>query len=122
MTGSFTVELAEAPDVVERNGWAAQRLIAGVDSLGPGEMKRRPEQHGRMAVRQHKAISIRPDRVLRVKAKNAIPDGIDKRRKRHGGPGMSGLSLLNCVNRKCTNGIDAQLIELCGRKSFNCRY
>src|SRR5215469_7863825 len=75
-----------------------------------------------MAVRQNKTISIGPDGILRIEAKNAIPDGIDKRRKRHGGAGMSGLSLLHCVNRERTNGIDAQLIQLCSGQSLNVGY
>src|SRR5262249_21986696 len=98
MTGSFAVELAEIADIVERDGSLSEPFVVGIDGLRSSEMKRRPEQHGGMTVRQHETISIGPDRILRVETKSAVPDRINKRRKRHRGSGMAGFSLLDCVD------------------------
>src|SRR5215475_6433091 len=64
-----------------------------------------------MAVREYESITIGPDRILRVEAQDAIPDRIDQRRERHRRAGVSGFGLLHRVDRKCANGVDAQLIE-----------
>jgi hypothetical protein len=50
MAGSLAVELAEAANIVERDRRLPQSFIVGIHGLNAGEMKRRPEQHGGMAV------------------------------------------------------------------------
>src|SRR5207249_2695280 len=62
--------------------------------------------------REHEAIAVGPDRVLRVEAHDAVPNGVDQRGERHRCAGVSGFSRLHRVDRKRANGIDAQLIEL----------
>src|SRR5882672_1137465 len=64
-----------------------------------------------MAVREDEAITIGPDRILRIEAQDAIPDRIDQRRESHRRDGVSGYGLLHRVDRKRANGVDAQLIE-----------
>src|SRR5215472_1387726 len=64
-----------------------------------------------MAIREDEAITIGPDRILRIEAQDAIPDRIDQWRERHRRAGVPGFGLLHRVDRKRTNGVDAQLIE-----------
>src|SRR5262249_50091076 len=114
VSGSLAVKLAEMPDIVERDRRLSHGFILGVDSLYSGEMKHGPQQHRGVTIRQHEAITIGPDRILWIEAEDAIPDRVDKWSQRHGCAGMSGLSLLHGVDRKRADGVDAQLIELCG--------
>src|SRR4029077_1472750 len=99
--------------------WLAHRFIVRVYGFNAGEMESGPEQHRGMAVREDEAIAIRPDRILRVKTHDAIPNRVDERRERHGRAGMSGLGLLHGIDRERANGVDAQLIELWGCQSVN---
>src|ERR1700723_811564 len=122
MAGSLAVELAEATDIVERDRRLPQCFVVGIHSLNAGEMERRPEQHRGMAVRQHEAIAIGPDRVLRIEFKDTIPYRIDKRRERHWRSGVSGVGLLHGIDGERANRVDAQLIELCGAQILNWSY
>src|SRR5262249_57167161 len=115
MTGSLAIQLSEVAYVVERNGWLANRFVLGIHRLDAGEMKGAPQEHGGMAVRQDEAIAIRPNGILWIEPQHAVPDGIDKWRKRHGSTRVSGFGLLHGVNRQGADRVDAQLIELCGR-------
>ena len=62
MAGRLAVELAEAADVVERHRGLPQRLIFGVHRLRLGEVEHGPEQHRGVAVGEHEAIAVGPDR------------------------------------------------------------
>src|SRR5512145_2438399 len=75
-----------------------------------------------MAVREDEAITIGPDRILRIEAQDAIPDRIDQRRERHRRAGVSGFGLLHRIDRKRANGVDAQLIEfrICQMVHISC--
>src|SRR5262245_33997287 len=75
-----------------------------------------------MTVRKHEPITIRPDRILRVEAHDAVPDRVDHRRQRHRRARVSGLSLLDGVNRKRANGVDTQLIDFGLRSRFGYRH
>src|ERR1700731_1333136 len=85
-------------------------------------MERRPKQHGGMAVRQHEAIAIGPDRVLWIEFEDTIPYRIDERRERHRRSGVPGIGLLHGIDGKRANRIDAQLIKLCGAQILNWSY
>src|SRR5215471_7461518 len=122
MPRSFAVELAEAPNVVECDRRLPQRFVVGIHGLNAGEMKRRPEQHRGMTVREYEAIAIGPDRVLRIKFEGTIPYRIDQRRERHWRSGVSGVGLLDRIDGKCANRVDAQLIKFCGAQILNWRY
>src|SRR5262245_4515577 len=111
VTRRLAVELSETPDVVERYGRFSQPFIFGINSAGASEMKCRPQQHRSMAVRKYEAITIGPDRIVRIKAQDPIPDRIDQWRQCHRRAWVSGLGLLHGVDRKRANGVDAKLIE-----------
>src|SRR5215813_537409 len=83
-------------------------------------MERRPEQHRSMAVREHEAITIWPDRIVRVETQDTVPDRIYQRRERHRRAGVPGFGLLNRVDRKRADGVDAQLIKLLVCQMINC--
>src|SRR5215472_3954035 len=122
MSRSFAVELAEAPNIVERDRRFSQCFVVGIHGLNAGEMERRPEQHGGMAVRKHEAIAIGPDRVLRIKFERTIPYRIDQRRERHWRSGVSGVGLLHGIDGEGANRVDAQLIEFCGAEVLDWSY
>ena len=107
----FAVELTEVTDIVEGNRRVTESFVIGIHRLGAGEMEHRPEQHRGVTVREHEPIAVGPDRVLRVEAHDAVPDGVDQRGERHRCAGVPGLGLLDRVNRKCADRIDAQLID-----------
>src|SRR5215470_19466981 len=119
MPRSFAVELAEAPNIVERDRRLPQRFVVGIHGLNAGEMKRRPEQHGGMTVREYEAIAIGPDWVLWIKFEGTIPYRIDERRERHRCSGMPGVSLLHGIDGERANRVDAQLIKFCGAQILN---
>jgi hypothetical protein len=106
MSGCPTFELAEVADVIERNRGMAQRLVVGIHRLRPREMEHGPEQHRGVTVGEHEPIAVRPDRVLRIKAHDAVPDRVDQWRKRHGRAWVSGLRLLHRIYRESANRID----------------
>src|SRR5215472_2640995 len=119
MPGSLAVELSESPNIIERNRGLSQSFVVSIHGLNAGEMKRRPEQHRGMAVRQHKAISIGPDRVLWIEFERPIPYRVDDRRERHWRSGMPGVGLLHGINGEGANRVDAQLIKVCGAQILN---
>jgi hypothetical protein len=112
MARGLAADLAKVADVVESDGRLPQRLVFGIHGLGLRKVQHRPQQHGRVAVGQHEAVAIGPDRVLGVEVHHSIPDGVNQRRQRHRRAGMSRLGLLDGVHRKRANGVDAQLIDL----------
>ena len=112
MARRLAVELAEMADVVERDRRLAQALVLGVHRLGAGQMQHRPQQHRGMAVGQHEAVAIRPDRILRIEAHDPVPQRVDQRRQRHRRAGMARLRLLDGVDGQRADRVDRQLIEL----------
>ena len=112
MARRLAAELAEVADIVERHRRLAEPLVVGIDGARAGEMEQRPQQHGRMAVREHEAIAVWPDRILRIEAHDPVPQGVDQRRQRHRRAGMAGVRLLHGIDRQGANAIDRKLVEL----------
>src|SRR6185369_13159175 len=108
VTRRLAVELSETLNVVESYGRFSQSFIFGIHSAGASEMKRRPEQHRSMTVREHEAIPVGPDRILRIESHYSIPERVYQRCQGHRCARMSGLGLLHCVDRKRANGVDAK--------------
>ena len=106
MPGRLAAELAEAADVVERDRRLAQPLVVGVHGPRPGQVQHRPEQHRGVAVREHEAIAVGPDRILRVEAHHAVPERVDQRRERHRRAGVPGLGRLHRIHRERADGVD----------------
>jgi hypothetical protein len=75
-----------------------------------------------MAVREHKAIAIGPDRVLRIEFEDTIPYRIDKRGERHWRSGVPGVGLLYGIDGERATRVDAQCVELCGVQILNWSY
>ena len=98
VTRRLAVELAEPADIIERHRRLPQRFIVRVHSSRTTQMERGPEQHRSMAVRQHEAVSIWPDRILRIKMQHSVPDCIDQRCECHRRTGVSRLGLLDCID------------------------
>ena len=92
------------------DGWS-RRAESAVDRLGAGKMQHRVKHHGGVAVGQHEAVAIWPDRIVGIEAKEALPQREDHRRKRHRRAGVTGIGLLHGIHRQGADGVDAKLIE-----------
>jgi len=112
MARSLAAELAEVTDIVQRHRGLPEPFVFGVHGSGAGEVKHRPQQHRSMTVGEHEAVAVGPNRILRIKAHDPVPQRVDERRKRHRRAGMSGFGLLHGVDRERANRVDRQLIEL----------
>src|SRR4026207_446235 len=115
---SFAVELPEMRDVFEGNRWLTEAFVFSVDRPCAREMEPRPEQHRRMAVREHEPVAVGPDRVLRIEAHDAIPNCVNQRRKGHRRAGVPGFSLLDRIHRERANRVDRRLNHLLVRHGF----
>src|SRR2546426_9988177 len=73
VTRTFTVELAKAFDIVELHRKFTESLILRVDGLHPSEMQHRIQQHRGVTDRQNEAVTIGPDRIIRVKTEKPLP-------------------------------------------------
>ena len=127
MSRTFAVELAEPLDVVERDREFSETFVLGVDCLDAGEVQRRVQQHGSMAVGQNETVAVWPDRIVGVEAQELLPKRIDHRRQCHRRAGMAGIGLLHGIHRERANGVNAKLIDcavLCASASrcLRCRF
>ena len=111
MPWRMTPKLPKAPDIVKGDGRPAQCFVLRIHGLRVRKVKHRPQQHRRVAVRQHEAVATRPDRILRIKTHDSVPERINKRRKRHWRAGMAGVRGLHRVDRQCADGVDRELVE-----------
>jgi hypothetical protein len=78
MTWRFAVQLPKPPGVLKCHRRPSKLLIFGVHRLDAGDVGDGPEEHGGVAIGKHKPVAVGPDRVLRVKTREAIPNRIDQ--------------------------------------------
>ena len=116
MARAFAAELAKGLQIVERDGRGAEPLVALIDRLDAGQMQHRIEQGRGMAGGQHKAVPVGPDRVLRIKSKEILPQRADDRRHRHRRAGMAGFRLLHRIDAQGANGVDTDLVDRAARR------
>src|SRR5439155_21299042 len=100
MARRLAVELAEMADILKCYCRLSEYLVFGVHGSRLRQVECGPDQHRGVTVRQHKAIAIGPDRILRIETEYAVPDGIDEWGEGHRRTGMSGFRLLNGINRE----------------------
>ena len=98
--------------IVEGHRGVPQPLVVRIHGLHFGEAERRPEQHRDMTIREHKPITMGPDRVLRIEPRDAVPERVDQGRERHRRAGVSRVRCLHRMDRKSADGIDTQSIQL----------
>ncbi len=87
MAGRDRVKLAKLPDLLQRQIVAAQ-------------MQQGIQQHGAMAVGQHKAVAIEPSRIGRVMGQMLSPQHLGNIGHAHGRAWMARLRLLDGVGRQ----------------------
>ena len=114
MARALAAELAEPLDIVERDRRLAERLVLGIDRLDAGQMQHGVQQHRRVAVGEHEAVAVRPDRIVRVETQKVLPQRIGHRRQRHRRAGMARIGLLHGVHRQGADGVDAKPVECAG--------
>ena len=108
MAGRLAADLAEALDVVERDRVVAEHFVLRVHRLDAGQMQHRPQQHRRVAVGQHEAVAVGPDRIGGIEAHHAVPQHVRQRRQRHRRAGVAGVGRLHGVDRQRADRVDAQ--------------
>lgn len=64
-----------------------------------------------MSGRKHKPVTVDPSRISGIVPEMAGPEEISGRSHPHGHPGMTGFRLLNCINGKTPDRVDAQFIQ-----------
>ena len=92
----------------------AERLVLRVDRLDAGEVQQRVEQHRRVAGREHEAVAVRPDRVVRGRSGGTAARGVGHRRQRHRRARVARVRLLHRVHRQRADRVDGKLIEVGG--------
>ena len=94
MPRCLAVQLAETPELVDRQVVAAQ-------------MQQRVDEHRRVAIGQHETIAVRPVRMGRVVAQVLSPQGHGHLGHAHGRAGVTGVGLLHRVHGERTQGVGA---------------
>ena len=112
VTGGVGSRLAEALDVVHRDGEVIHLLTVVIDRFHLAQMQHRIEQHRSMACRQNKAITVRPKRVFRIVAQALGPQVVGGGCHSHRGAGMARVRLLDRIDRERADRVDAQLIDI----------
>ncbi len=98
----LAVELAEALELLERQGVAAQ-------------VEQRVEQHGRVPVGEHEAVAVGPGRVGRVVAERPAPEGGGHLGHAHRGAGVAGVGRLHGVHGQGAERVRHGIGEAVGR-------
>src|SRR6266446_5718585 len=112
MPRRFAVQLPESFDLVHRNRWLVQYFAFRRRGPDARQVQRRVQQHRSMASGQHKTIAVRPHRVRRVIPQIFLPKFVHHRSQAHRRTRVSGICLLHSINRKRSNCIDAQLVDV----------
>ena len=92
VAGRFRMELAKVFQFGQR------QIVAG-------QMQQAIQQHRRMTVREHKAVTIIPVRILRIVFKEIIPQDFGDIRHPHRGAGVAGVGFLYGVHAQGANGV-----------------
>ena len=111
---ALRAELPEPLEVVERNRGLTEDLVLGVDGPDAGEMQQRPEESGGVPRRQHEAVAVRPDRIGRIEAEEALPERVRDRRDADRRPRMSRVRRLDRVDAERPDRGDAEVVEVAG--------
>ena len=69
-------------------------------------------EHARVARAEHEAIALRPQRVLRVHAQEALEQRVAQRRQRHRRARMPRVGALDGIHREGANRVDGELAQL----------
>jgi hypothetical protein len=72
-----------------------------------------------MTAGEHEAIAVGPHGLFRVVAKYALPQRVNGWSGSHRRTRVSGIRLLDGINRKCADRVDRKLIDIAARK-FAC--
>ena len=116
MAGTAAVQPPESLDLVERDGQLAGRLAVDL-LLHSGQVQHRVEQHRGMSAGEHKAVSGRPGRVIRVEPQHLVPQGVGHGGQSHGRARMAAVGFFHRVHRQRANGVDGPLLNVDRRLS-----
>ena len=80
-------------------------------ALTPVRCSKRIEQHRGVAGRQHEAVAVGPDRIVRVEAQKSLPQRVGHRRHAPSACRDARIGLLDRIHRQGADGVDAELID-----------
>ncbi len=104
--GGFHAGRVAILGVTRRLGMQLTELLEVVHrQVVAGQVQQCVNQHRAMAVRQHKAVTVRPLGVGGVMAHMVIPQRFSDFRHAHGGTGVAGFGFFDCIHCKCADGI-----------------
>ena len=98
MAGATAVQLAKCFDRIQRDRRLAQRFVVLAHRPDSAQVEQRIEQHRGVADGKHEAVTVRPDRILRIEAQELLPQAVSHRRHRHGRARMAGVGCLHGVH------------------------
>src|ERR1051326_6580865 len=104
MAGRSTLGLAKLSEIFDR------QVITG-------QKQQTIEQCARMPGREHEAVAIGPIRVSRIVPKMTGPQNVGHCRCAQRNAWMSGVRLLDHVDREHPDGVDAETLEIVCRSS-----
>src|SRR5215469_17729615 len=106
------IQLPERLDGIERHRQLAESFVVLADGSDFGQVEQGIKQHGRMANGQHEAIAVRPHGILRIEAKELLPESIGYRRHRHGSSWMSRICCLHSIHGQRADGVDTGQVHV----------
>lgn len=106
------VELPEGLEVVEGHRRTAQHLVLGVDRADTGQVQERPEEGGGVALGEHEAVAVRPDRIGGVEAQKPLPQGVRDGRHPHRRSGVPRIRLLHRVHAQSADRVHRQRVQV----------
>ena len=83
MTGALAVELAKPLYVLERDRRFAEALVFFVDGFDVCQVKDGVSEHRCVTDRQHEPVAVWPDRIIRIKPQEALPQAVGHGGQRH---------------------------------------
>src|ERR1700720_1646893 len=83
MSGGFAADLPEALDLLHRDSRIVCNFSLSIDRAHPGQVERGVKKHRGVPRGQNETVTIWPRGIHGVVAKEALPQGVDHRRKTH---------------------------------------
>ena len=120
MARAVGIQLAEGLQVIEGDRGPAEHLVVGVHRPDAGQVQQRPQQRRGVPLRQHEAVPVRPDRITRVEAEEALPQRVGDRGHTHRGSRVTRVGLLNRVHAQGPDGVDRDRVRFVCRRGAHC--
>jgi hypothetical protein len=98
MPRTAALQLPEVLQILERHRELTECFILPVHGLHPRQVQHRIEKRGGVTGRKHEAVAIRPNRILRIKLQELLPQNIGHWSQGHRRARMAGVRLLDRIH------------------------